>query len=204
LISLPDLSFEEAHEGIVCGVDEVGRGPLAGPLVAAAVILDRAAIPEGIRDSKSLTKKRLAIIAPLIEQSADSGIGVVPAEELDEIGLTAANDLAMARAIAALGARPTLALTDGKRLPRGMPCPAQAIVKGDAKSLSIAAASIVAKVHRDAIMRDLAVAYPGYGWETNAGYPTLAHRKALKTLGITREHRRSFAPVARYYINETV
>ena len=204
MISLPDLSFEEAHEGIVCGVDEVGRGPLAGPLVAAAVILDRAAIPEGIRDSKSLTKKRLAIIAPLIEQSADSGIGVVPAEELDEIGLTAANDLAMARAIAALGARPTLALTDGKRLPRGMPCPAQAIVKGDAKSLSIAAASIVAKVHRDAIMRDLAVAYPGYGWETNAGYPTLAHRKALKTLGITREHRRSFAPVARYYINETV
>ncbi len=201
--SHPDFTFEDAHSGIVCGVDEVGRGPLAGPLVAAAVILDRAAIPEGIRDSKALTKKRLGLISPQIRDMAAYGIGTVEAEELDEVGLTAANDLAMARAIAALPQRPDFALTDGKRVPKGMPCRVQAIVKGDAKSLSIAAASIVAKVHRDAIMRDLALQYPGYGWETNAGYPTLAHRAALKTLGITREHRRSFAPVARYYINET-
>jgi ribonuclease HII len=199
---LPDLALEDAHDGIVCGVDEVGRGPLAGPLVAAAVVLDRAVIPEGIRDSKALTKKRLAALAPLIRQAAAFGIGTVEAEELDRVGLTAANDLAMARAIAALPVRPTLALTDGKRVPKGMPCQVQAIVKGDAKSLSIAAASIVAKVHRDTIMGELARAYPGYGWENNAGYPTEAHREALKTLGITREHRRSFGPVARYYINK--
>ncbi len=200
--SQPDLSFENAYDGIICGVDVVGRGPMAGPLVAAAVVLDQAAIPEGIRDSKALTKKRLGVIAPLIREVAAFGIGSVSAAELDAIGLTAANDLAMVRAVAALPVRPTLALTDGKRVPKGMPCSVQAIIKGDAKSLSIAAASIVAKVHRDAIMRDLALVHPGYGWETNAGYPTLAHRNALKTLGITREHRRSFAPVARYYINK--
>lgn len=202
MIAWPSLVPEEAHQGIVCGVDEVGRGPLAGPLVAAAVVLDRAAIPDGIRDSKTLTKKRLAVIASCIHQSAGVGIGTVPAPELDAIGLTAANDLAMARAVAALPVRPDIALTDGRRAPAGLPCAVHPLIKGDSLSLSIAAASIVAKVHRDGIMRDLARAHPGYGWETNAGYPTARHRDALKTLGITCEHRRIFAPVRKAIYEE--
>lgn len=203
MIDWPSLAPEDAEEGIVCGVDEVGRGPWAGPLVAAAVILDRAAIPEGIRDSKTLTKKRLPVLAAAIRDSASVGIGTVPVPELDRLGLTAANDLAMARAVAALPIPPDLALTDGKRAPRGMPCAVRAIVKGDSLSLSIAAASIVAKVHRDALMQDLARLYPGYGWDTNAGYGTLAHREALKTLGITCEHRRCFKPVRKLIYEES-
>ena len=203
MIVWPTLALEESHEGIVCGVDEVGRGPLAGPLVAAAVILDRGAVPEGIRDSKTLTKKRLAVIAALVHEGAHVGIGVVPAPELDRIGLTAANDLAMVRAVAALPVVPDIALTDGRRVPGGLPCPAHPVVKGDRYSLSIAAASIVAKVHRDDLMRDLADTHPGYGWETNAGYPTARHRQALISLGITREHRRIFRPVRNRMTQET-
>ena len=195
MIVWPTLAPEEAQGGIVCGVDEVGRGPLAGPLVAAAVVLDREAIPEGIRDSKSLTKKRLPVIAASIHQSARVGIGTVPPAELDRVGLTAANDLAMVRAVAALPLSPDVALIDGRRVPGGLPCRARPLVGGDALSLSIAAASIVAKVHRDALMRELDRLHPGYGWETNAGYPTPGHKKALKTLGITPEHRRSYKPV---------
>jgi len=191
----PDLSFELAHSGIVCGVDEVGRGPWAGPLVAAAVVLDRTDIPEGIRDSKTLTERRRTAIAALLHETAACGIGMVEASELDRIGLTAANDLAMARAIAALPVKPDFALTDGKRAPKGMPCPARPVVKGDGKSLSIAAASIVAKVHRDALMTVLALRHPGYAWETNKGYGTRAHAEGLAKLGITCEHRRCFRPV---------
>lgn len=195
MIPRPTLAYEDAAPGIVCGVDEVGRGPWAGPLVAAAVVLDRTAIPEGIRDSKTLTKKRLAVIAALIRETAVIGIGEVDVPELDRIGLTDANDLAMVRAVAALSVRPALALTDGRRVPKGLCCPATPIIKGDGKSLSIAAASIVAKVYRDDLMRLLALRHPGYGWETNAGYGTRAHGEALKNLGITCEHRRCFAPV---------
>jgi len=191
----PDLSFELAHSGIVCGVDEVGRGPWAGPLVAAAVVLDRTDIPEGIRDSKTLTERRRTAIAALLHETAACGIGMVEASELDRIGLTAANDLAMARAIAALPVKPDFALTDGKRAPKGMPCPARPVIKGDGKSLSIAAASIVAKVHRDALMTVLALRHPGYAWETNKGYGTRAHAEGLAKLGITCEHRRCFRPV---------
>ena len=203
MIAWPTLAPEQAHSGIICGVDEVGRGPLAGPLVAAAVILDRGVIPEGIRDSKTLTKKRLAALAALIRETAVVGIGSVEAAELDRIGLTAANDRAMVRAVAALSVRPDLALTDGKRAPQGMPCAVHPIIKGDSKSLSIAAASIVAKVFRDDLMRDLARQYPGYGWETNAGYGTAWHREALISLGITPEHRRCFAPVQRLVSEES-
>lgn len=195
MIVTPTFEYEDAHPGIVCGVDEVGRGPLAGPLVAAAVILDRGAVPDGIRDSKTLTKKRLPVLAALIRENARFGIGTVGVPELDRIGLTAANDLAMARAIAALPVSAALVLVDGRRMPAGLPCPALAIIKGDQKSASIAAASIVAKVYRDDLMRELALRHPGYGWETNAGYGTAAHKKALRNLGITCEHRRSFAPV---------
>lgn len=194
----PDLSFENAYSGLVCGVDEVGRGPWAGPLVAAAVILDRNAIPEGIRDSKMLTQKRRTALDALLRATAAYGIGTVEAPELDRIGLTAANDLAMARAISALPVLPAFALIDGKRAPKGMPCPARPIIKGDGKSLSIAAASIIAKVHRDAIMSALALRHPGYAWETNAGYGTRAHAAALAKLGITCEHRRCFRPIQEF------
>ncbi len=203
MIPVPTLALEEAHPGIICGVDEVGRGPWAGPLIAAAVILDRGAIPEGIRDSKTLTKKRLAELAALIRESAAVAIGAVEVPELDRIGLTAANDLAMARAVEGLPTRPALALTDGRRAPRAMPCPALPVIKGDGKSLSIAAASIVAKVYRDDLMKALALRHPGYGWETNAGYGTLIHREALKNLGITCEHRRCFKPVQRVLSEES-
>ena len=197
----PDLSFEQAYSGIVCGVDEVGRGPWAGPLVVAAIILDRTAIPDGIRDSKMLTAKRRAAIAALLHETATCGIGSVEAPELDRIGLTAANDLAMARAISALPVLPDFALIDGKRAPKGMPCPARPIIKGDGKSLSIAAASIIAKAHRDALMATLAIRHPGYAWETNMGYGTRAHAEGLKKLGVTCEHRRCFRPV-REFISE--
>lgn len=201
---LPDFTFEDAVSGIVCGVDEVGRGPWAGPIVAAAVILDRAVVPDGIRDSKTMTHLQRTRIANSLHQCAATGIGKVSVRELDRIGLTKANDLAMARAIAALPQIPTLALTDGKRSPLGLPCPAKPIIKGDGKSLSIAAASIVAKVYRDALMASLAKKHPGYGWETNSGYGTRAHAEALKTLGITPHHRRSFKPIAEAISQETV
>ena len=195
MIVLPDFTLEDRCAGTVCGVDEVGRGPWAGPLVAAAVILDRAAVPVGIRDSKTLTKKRLAVIAAAIHESAIVAFGMTEVSELDEVGLTVANDLAMARAVAALPRRPDIALTDGRRPPAQMPCRVLPVTKGDQTSVSIAAASIVAKVHRDALMTSLAAEHPGYGWETNAGYGTAAHAKALKKLGITCEHRRLFRPV---------
>lgn len=181
----------------VCGVDEVGRGPWAGPLVAGAAILDPARAPGGIRDSKMLTVKARRIIAEALHERADIGIGIVTVDELDRIGLTAANDLAMIRAIGNLRQTPAFALIDGKRLPVGLPCPARPVIKGDALSLSIAAASIAAKVARDRIMAELACRYPGYGWETNAGYGVEYHRAALAKLGVTPEHRRCFAPISK-------
>lgn len=199
----PNLSRErESGVSPVCGVDEVGRGPWAGPLVAGAAIIPEKLGIEGIGDSKRLsaaTRERLSV---LLHDRAIVGIGIVEVAELDRIGLTAANDLAMARAIEALPSAPALALIDGKRVPKGLPVPAEAIVKGDSKSLSIAAASIVAKVARDRMMSDLAKQHPGYGWETNAGYGTAAHKAGLKTLGVTPHHRRSFKPIANILLEE--
>lgn len=198
-MSQPDYALEQAAllEGarLVAGVDEVGRGPLAGPVTAAAVILDPGHIPEGLNDSKKLTARRRAILAEQIMQCSDWAVAHASVAEIDSLNVLRASHLAMCRAIAGLKARPCMVLVDGNMLPRDLDLPAQAVISGDARSLSIAAASILAKVARDRIMVDLAQQYPGYGWEGNAGYPTPAHRAALLEHGVTPHHRRSFAPV---------
>ena len=197
--SFPDYSLEEAliAQGapLVAGVDEVGRGPLAGPVMAAAVILDPAAIPPGINDSKKLSLSAREALFEAISASAHVAVAEASVEEIDEINILQASHLAMMRALEALPVRPDHVLIDGNRLPRGLNLPATAVVKGDAKSLSIAAASIMAKIARDARMEALAQQYPGYGWDSNAGYPTPLHKAALLDLGVTPHHRRSFAPV---------
>ncbi len=179
----------------VAGVDEVGRGPLAGPVVAAAVVLNRDSIPEGLDDSKKLTAKRREFLAPLLRQSALVGVGMATVEEIDEMNILQASLLAMRRAVAELPVVPDHLLVDGNRLPKGLPCAATPVVGGDGRSPSIAAASIVAKIWRDDVMKRAATQFPGYGWETNAGYPTKCHKSALQNLGVTPFHRRSFAPV---------
>jgi ribonuclease HII len=197
-MTVPDFTRETLlmTQGLICiaGVDEVGRGPLAGPVTAAAVILDPARIPAGLNDSKKLTAARRAALAVEIHATAQVCIAHASVAEIDEMNILRASHLAMIRALAGLG-RVDHALIDGNMLPRGLPCPATAVIGGDALSLSIAAASIVAKCCRDAIMVDLAQQHPGYAWESNAGYPTPVHLKALLNLGVTPHHRRSFAPV---------
>ena len=197
--SFPNFSFEQTayQSGAlrVVGVDEVGRGPLAGPVTAAAVWLNPDTMPEGLNDSKVLTEARRRALSAALFDVADVSIAHANVDEIDELNILRASHLAMLRAIRGLRRLPDFALIDGNLIPKGMPCTAEAIVKGDMRSLSIAAASIVAKVARDAIMVDLAQQHPGYGWETNAGYPTAAHREALKNLGVTPHHRRSFKPV---------
>ena len=195
----PSFEFEDRLRlsGIhrIAGVDEAGRGPLAGPVVAAAVVLDRAIVPEGLNDSKALTAKKRTELLELILADADVGVGLASVEEIDEINILRASHLAMNRAIAKLDIAPDHVLIDGNLVPRDMTLSASPIVKGDSLSLSIAAASIVAKTRRDAIMWDLAQQYPGYGWERNQGYPTKCHKEALRNLGVTPHHRRSFKPV---------
>lgn len=198
-MSLPDYALEAAALAggarVVAGVDEVGRGPLAGPVTAAAVVLDVGCIPEGLNDSKKLSPRRREALAAQIMAGCDWAVGHASVEEIDALNILRASHLAMCRAVAGLRQRPCRVLVDGNMLPRDLPVPGQAVIKGDALSLSIAAASIVAKLLRDRIMVDLAQQHPGYGWEVNAGYPTPAHRRALLDLGITPHHRRSFAPV---------
>lgn len=179
----------------VAGVDEAGRGPLAGPVVAAAVILDAANIPAGLNDSKQLGALRREALFAAVSAMARVGIGQASVAEIDTLNILRASHLAMLRAVAALPEPPDHLLIDGNLVPRDAPCLATAIVKGDALCLSIAAASIIAKVTRDRIMVDLAQQFPGYGWERNAGYPTDDHRAALLRLGVTPAHRRSFRPV---------
>lgn len=195
----PDYSHEAAARarGLahIAGVDEVGRGPLAGPVTAAAVILDPDNIPPGLNDSKKLTQKRREALFDAILVSARVGIAHASVEEIDTHNILRASHIAMLRAVAALSPAPDHLLIDGNLIPRDCPVPAEAVVKGDGKSLSIAAASIVAKVTRDRIMVDLAQQHPGYGWETNAGYPSKTHLAALQDLGVTPHHRRSFKPV---------
>lgn len=179
----------------MAGVDEVGRGPLAGPVTAAAVILDGARIPQGLADSKTLTAaRRQALFAAIIE-CAEVSVAHASVQEIDDLNILRASHLAMERAIAGLPRAPDHALIDGNLIPKGLTISATAIVKGDAKSLSIAAASIIAKVTRDGLMVDLAQQFPAYGWDQNAGYPTAAHLKALQIHGVTPWHRRSFKPV---------
>tara|TARA_R110000851_G_scaffold111501_25_gene234922 strand:- start:2135 stop:2758 length:624 start_codon:yes stop_codon:yes gene_type:complete len=195
----PDFTHERAalSKGYlrIAGVDEVGRGPLAGPVTAAAVILDPANVPEGLNDSKKLSAARRAALCEAIHASAEVSVAHASVAEIDQLNILRAAHLAMERAIAALDPAPDLVLIDGNLIPRALTLPARAIVRGDAVSLSIAAASIVAKIRRDRIMWDLAQQFPGYGWERNAGYPSKSHKEALLNLGVTPHHRRSFKPV---------
>ena len=190
-----DYSFELAVGGTVAGVDEVGRGPLAGPVTAAAVILNPANIPQGLADSKTLTAARRQALFGAIMDCAQVSVAHASVQEIDEMNILRASHLAMVRALAGLPRAPDHALIDGNLIPKGLTLHATAIVQGDAKSLSIAAASIIAKVTRDALMVDLAQQFPHYGWDQNAGYPTAAHLSALHIHGVTPWHRRSFKPV---------
>ena len=195
----PDFSLEalamKRRFRIIAGVDEVGRGPLAGPVTAAAVILDPERIPDGINDSKKLTHPRRIALAEEIHAVARVSIAHASVEEIDRLNILRAAQLAMLRALDGLGVKLDLALIDGNMIPDGLPCNGECVIGGDGKSLSISAASIVAKVCRDRIMVDLAQQFPGYGWERNNGYGTKEHLEALRNLGPTPHHRRSFKPV---------
>ena len=181
--------------GLVAGVDEAGRGPLAGPVIAAAVIFQKKRIPKGLNDSKKLTARtREKLYARILEKAIAVGVGEASVDEIDLINIRQATHLAMARAVRALSPAPAFALVDGNDAP-ALPCPCDTIVGGDGISLSIAAASIVAKVTRDRLMAELHELHPAYGWASNKGYGTEAHLLALKRHGTTPHHRRSFAPI---------
>ena len=206
---MPDFSLEESlglsTSAVIVGVDEVGRGPLAGPVTAAAVFFDRQKITSDlltkIDDSKKIAQKKRATISKQIESIAIIGIGWASSGEIDQLNILEATMLAMQRAIFSLQKQiildPDYILIDGNKVPR-LDFPSKAIVRGDEKSLSIAAASIVAKSTRDAFMTSLSKLYPGYGWEKNAGYGTREHLAAIEREGITVHHRRSFKPIANY------
>ncbi|HUZ73412.1 MAG TPA: ribonuclease HII [Stellaceae bacterium] len=196
---MPDFAFEVRRAGIVCGIDEAGRGPLAGPVVAAAVVLDRRRLPralrDGLDDSKRLSPAAREEYAALLRRVAPAiGIGGASVAEIDRCNILQATLTAMCRAVAALGITPGLALVDGNVAPP-LACAVETVIGGDGLSLSIAAASVIAKVTRDRLMRRLAQRYDGYGWDHNAGYGTPEHRAALLLLGPTPHHRRSFAPL---------
>ena len=199
----PDLALETkaGWPGLpVAGVDEVGRGPLAGPVVAAAVIVPADGLPADIADqvddSKALKPAVRLLIADRLRATCPTAIGRAEVAEIDDLNILRASWLAMARAVASLPSAPAHILVDGNRVPPDLGCPATPVVGGDRRCLSIAAASIVAKVARDREMAELAACFPGYGWERNAGYPTAEHRAAIDRLGITPHHRRSFSTVS--------
>ena len=183
------------HEGLIeCGCDEAGRGCLAGPVVAAAVILPEDFAHPLLNDSKQLTERQRELLRPIIESEALAwGVGIVSSEEIDEINILHASFLAMHRAIDNLILRPQLLLIDGNRFTPYPDIPHECIVGGDGKYMSIAAASILAKTHRDTLMLSLATEYPGYGLEGHKGYPTPAHKAAIRRLGLTPIHRKTFA-----------
>lgn len=197
---MPDFSIEDQYCGRIAGIDEVGRGPLAGPVVAAAVILPRdERLPEillgELNDSKKLSVKKRDFLFELIMGCAEVGIGAASVREIDRINILQATYVAMRRAVARLPQCPDQALVDGNRDP-GLPCAVETVIKGDGRSLSIAAASIVAKVVRDRAMTRLAVRYPHFGWDGNAGYGVKKHMDGLGIVGPTLHHRRSFRPIA--------
>jgi ribonuclease HII len=193
-VAVPCFKIEKAFPEPLAGVDEAGCAPLAGPVVAAAVVLDRTRFPRGINDSKVVPVKDREAICARLYKVARVGVGIATVEEIDRLNIYWARMLAMSRAVEALGFEPAWVLVDGNACPRWQR-PSKPIVAGDTKCRSIAAASIVAKVTRDRIMADYARDYPGYGWETNKGYPTPDHCRALKALGPTPIHRQSFARV---------
>jgi ribonuclease HII len=185
----------EIHGGPVAGVDEAGRGPLAGPVVAAAVVLDPRNIPAGIADSKTLEAEVRRDLYQQILATARVGVGVAGVERIDADNILNAALWAMADAVDDLPCRPRLVLVDGNKVPPRLTCASRAIVRGDARCLSIAAASIVAKVTRDAMMVELAREYPGYGFERHKGYGTAEHHAAIERHGVTPHHRRSFKSI---------
>ena len=196
---MPDYALEAAHGGLVVGIDEVGRGPLAGPVVASAVAFTAPpseTLSSLLDDSKKLTARRrmLAYEALMVDEQALIGIGAASVAEIERINIAQACYLAMRRALSRLGRTPDLALVDGKHAPK-LPCPIKMVIGGDGISLSIAAASIIAKVTRDRLMTRLAMRHDAYGWERNAGYGTAVHMSGLKIRGVTPHHRRGFAPI---------
>lgn len=195
---MPNFQLEDESLKPVAGFDEAGRGPWAGPVVASAVILPRDAMPVSLLtkldDSKKVRKTARETLFAELRAVAEIGIGITSPAEIDEFNILQASMLAMQRAAKGLTIKPASALVDGNHAP-DIPYEVKTIVKGDSRSLSIAAASIVAKVTRDRIMADLSKKYPGYGWESNAGYGTKEHYNALLQLGVTPEHRQSFTPI---------
>lgn len=199
---MPDFSYEDTAQArgfsVICGIDEAGRGPWAGPVVAGAVILNRASLTKdlikGLDDSKKLKSARREELLEQLKLHAVIGVGQANVEEIDEMNILKATLAAMVRAIEDLNVFPDFALVDGNCAPDFI-FESECIIRGDGASLSIAAASIVAKVTRDQIMADLAQTYPEYGWDRNAGYGTREHRKALETYGATLAHRKSYAPI---------
>lgn len=189
-----ELAAAAAGHAPVAGVDEAGRGPWAGPVVAAAVILDPEAIPDGIADSKALNEKQRERVFDEIYRTSGVGVGISSAAEIDEINILNATLSAMRSALANLRIRPALALIDGNRIP-ATTVPSRAIIKGDATCLSIAAASIIAKVTRDRMMIELGRQYPGYGFERHKGYGTREHQRSIARLGVMEQHRKTFKPI---------
>ncbi|MFV0321630.1 MAG: ribonuclease HII [Alphaproteobacteria bacterium] len=195
---MPDLTLEQQYIYPVAGVDEVGRGPWAGPVVAAACILPPdfpADILNQLQDSKKLSVAKRNQLAPLIRQHSIYALGEATVAEIDELNILQATFLAMRRAIDGLNIKPNHILVDGNHLIKNLSIAQSAVVKGDDRSVSIAAASIIAKVHRDALMAQLAREFPHYNWENNAGYGTKVHQEGLAKFGVTRHHRKSFKPI---------
>lgn len=195
----PTFEFEQAAiddvGGPIAGVDEAGRGPWAGPVVAGAVILDPDNIPDGLADSKKLTEQKREILFDQIMETADVGVGIADVVRIDRDNILAATMWAMTEAVKQLNASPRVVLIDGNRAPQKLNCLTQTLIKGDTRSFSIAAASIIAKVTRDRMMVALEKTHPGYGFGKHKGYGTKQHQDAIATLGVCDEHRRSFAPI---------
>ena len=199
---MPDFSLEQqkSDQGFkrIVGIDEAGRGPWAGPVVAGAVILNQNKLSDdlvsGLDDSKKLSATKRETLFDLLKESVEYGVGVASVEEIDRINILQATFLAMKRAVENLPTAPDFALVDGNKVP-SLPCAGEAIVKGDSRSFSVAAASIIAKVTRDKIMTELSQMHPGYAWESNMGYGTKAHKAGLERLGETDHHRKSYKPI---------
>ena len=193
------------HIDLICGVDEAGRGPWAGPVTAAAVILDPARPISGLTDSKKISEKKRFALEPEIKSNAAHWcVAHAEADEIDQLNIREATFLAMQRAIAGLGIVPSRILIDGNALPQALPAPAEAIIKGDLTEPAISAASILAKTERDRLMQAYCETYPGYGFGGHKGYGTAAHAAALRTLGPCSIHRTSFAPVRKAMVSETL
>lgn len=204
---MPDWKFEDKYQGFVCGIDEAGRGPWVGPVAAAAVVfLNRNINPEileNLNDSKKLSAKKREYLYDLLLKEAENknltyGIGLASAAEIDELNILQATFLAMKRATDQLSVKPDICLIDGNRLPKSFCSPTECIIKGDALSYSISAASILAKVYRDELMKKMALRFPQYGFDQNAGYGTKQHIEALQKYGVTEEHRKSYRPIKEF------